>query len=75
MVGDTGIEPVTPSMSTRCSSAELIALLGFGFRQGHAEIGAYRPNDLSAASFRLPSGLGRHHLFDLGDQFSQVERL
>ena len=26
MVGDTGIEPVTPSMSTKCSTAELIAL-------------------------------------------------
>ena len=25
MVGDTGIEPVTPSMSTKCSPAELIA--------------------------------------------------
>ena len=25
MVGDTGIEPVTPSMSTKCSTAELIA--------------------------------------------------
>ena len=24
MVGDTGIEPVTPSMSTKCSTAELI---------------------------------------------------
>ena len=23
MVGDTGIEPVTPSMSTKCSPAEL----------------------------------------------------
>ena len=27
MVGDTGIEPVTPSMSTKCSTAELIALV------------------------------------------------
>ena len=27
MVGDTGIEPVTPSMSTKCSTAELIALI------------------------------------------------
>ena len=26
MVGATGIEPVTPSMSTRCSPAELRAL-------------------------------------------------
>ncbi len=26
MVGTTGIEPVTPSMSTRCSPAELRAL-------------------------------------------------
>ncbi len=26
MVGDTGIEPVTPSMSTKCSTAELITL-------------------------------------------------
>src|SRR6056297_260107 len=25
MVGDTGIEPVTPSMSTKCSTAELTA--------------------------------------------------
>ncbi len=25
VVGDTGIEPVTPSMSTKCSTAELIA--------------------------------------------------
>jgi hypothetical protein len=24
MVDDTGIEPVTPSMSTKCSTAELI---------------------------------------------------
>ena len=29
MVGGTGIEPVTPSMSTRCSPAELTALLRF----------------------------------------------
>ncbi len=28
MVGATGIEPVTPSMSTRCSPAELRALTG-----------------------------------------------
>ncbi len=28
MVGDTGIEPVTPSMSTKCSTAELITLKG-----------------------------------------------
>ena len=27
MVGDTGIEPVTPSMSTKCSTAELITRL------------------------------------------------
>ena len=27
MVGDTGIEPVTPSMSTKCSTAELITHL------------------------------------------------
>ena len=27
MVGATGIEPVTPSMSTRCSPAELRALI------------------------------------------------
>jgi hypothetical protein len=27
MVGVTGIEPVTPSMSTRCSPAELYARL------------------------------------------------
>ena len=29
MVGATGIEPVTPSMSTRCSPAELRAPLGW----------------------------------------------
>ena len=27
MVGDTGFEPVTPSMSPKCSTAELIALI------------------------------------------------
>ena len=27
VVGDTGIEPVTPSMSTKCSTAELITHL------------------------------------------------
>ena len=30
MVGTTGIEPVTPSMSTRCSPAELRARHGEG---------------------------------------------
>ena len=30
VVGATGIEPVTPSMSRRCSSAELRALYRFG---------------------------------------------
>ena len=30
MVGTTGIEPVTPSMSTRCSPAELRARFGIG---------------------------------------------
>ena len=30
MVDDTGIEPVTPSMSTKCSTAELIIHYGHG---------------------------------------------
>ncbi len=29
MVDDTGIEPVTPSMSTKCSPAELIVRVNF----------------------------------------------
>ena len=33
MVGTTGIEPVTPSMSTRCSPAELRALDTIEIRQ------------------------------------------
>ena len=31
MVDDTGIEPVTPSMSTKCSTAELIVLSCYEF--------------------------------------------
>ena len=46
MVGDTGIEPVTPSMSTKCSTAELIALTDASdpskrTRRGQARVGAW----------------------------------
>ena len=47
MVDDTGIEPVTPSMSTKCSTAELIARKHDDAghpRAGHGSIkGSFRP--------------------------------
>lgn len=43
MVGVTGIEPVTPSMSTRCSPAELYARL---FGEGHKS----RPRDARSSA-------------------------
>ena len=39
MVDDTGIEPVTPSMSTKCSTAELIIHVVCISRPSHNEIG------------------------------------
>ena len=43
MVGDTGIEPVTPSMSTKCSTAELIT---------HCVTHSYAPNKNGARNTR-----------------------
>src|SRR2546429_4538633 len=72
MVGATGIEPVTPSMSTRCSPAELRALelsdgLGFVYR-------------LQSGQARMPGrGLdcesGRQHLVHFADQFTKMDLL
>src|SRR4051812_16776201 len=42
MVGATGIEPVTPSMSTRCSPAELRALIDFQAIPGCVPISALK---------------------------------
>jgi hypothetical protein len=39
MVGDTGIEPVTPSMSTKCSTAELITHLSVAIPMPQNEMG------------------------------------
>ena len=39
MVDDTGIEPVTPSMSTKCSTAELIIHFPTCSRPSYNEIG------------------------------------
>ena len=39
LVDDTGIEPVTPSMSTKCSTAELIVLAQFWPPWSHKQIG------------------------------------
>ena len=39
MVDDTGIEPVTPSMSTKCSTAELIIHVVCDYHPSHNEIG------------------------------------
>src|SRR2546430_7244888 len=72
VVGATGIEPVTPSMSTRCSPAELRALeLSDGLRS------VYR---LQSGQARMPSrGLdresGRQHLVHFADQFAKMDRL
>lgn len=52
MVGTTGIEPVTPSMSTRCSPAELRALKGPGFSPFQASL-ASRPVKQTAAAADL----------------------
>ena len=46
MVDATGIEPVTPSMSTRCSPAELRVQPGSGEER---EAGIYRPGALKAS--------------------------
>ena len=46
MVDATGIEPVTPSMSTRCSPAELRVRPGSGEER---EAGIYRPGALKAS--------------------------
>ena len=42
LVDDTGIEPVTPSMSTKCSTAELIVLALIWSRWSHKQIGRGR---------------------------------
>ena len=70
VVGDTGIEPVTPSMSTKCSTAELIALPS----TGHSNF--IRPKDkrrgvsrVSGVSYKSNpagfQGLLEHSLFGL----------
>src|SRR5207249_3496133 len=72
MVGATGIEPVTPSMSTRCSPAELRALeLSDGLRF------VYR---LQSGRARMPGPdldreSGRQHLVHFADQFAKMDRL
>ena len=58
MVGDTGIEPVTPSMSTKCSTAELIA--HEYLRQGLA------PYEMGRGCLRAGSGVYKRSR--LGDQ-------
>ena len=61
MVGATGIEPVTPSMSTRCSPAELRALTGLrsyigsdGIRQGTAAAYSGAIDGSDCRAFGLP---------------------
>ena len=86
MVGVTGIEPVTPSMSTKCSPAELHA-------HCHAEAGkTSRPEEdritglclkdkkKKAGSTRVFSHSGRrasggHEPIDFGHQIAQMEGL
>jgi hypothetical protein len=64
MVGGTGIEPVTPCVSSKCSTAELTALLLRSTEQ-KAEIARFIKNFLD---------LGRENIFNLTNQFIQMKR-
>ncbi len=89
MVGVTGIEPVTPSMSTKCSPAELHAHCHSGRRHEpgirrvkHAEGRSYigdKPqrqagNGGCDARRRAASG-GSHQTVNLGHEIAQMEGL
>ena len=64
MVGNTGIEPVTPAMSMQCSTAELIAP---AIRM--------RCNDGSALARQAVMALCRHYAVNFLHNFSEVEGL
>jgi hypothetical protein len=79
MVGDTGIEPVTPSMSTKCSTAELIThLYERDPRAPTKKWGAKAPRRLGAIKgvasvikgFWLCNKL-RYVFYDKGDQYAR----
>src|SRR5690606_12064907 len=80
MVDATGIEPVTPSMSTKCSPAELrVRRDGPGGTPGR-EGAVYNPADHRTASGkraggRRDSGSGGDHAVDLGDEVAQMHGL
>lgn len=82
MVGVTGIEPVTPSMSTKCSPAELHAHCRCGGRRFRAKAHdpqpeAVRITGLPPKNKIEPTGgkglLSRHQPLDLGDQIAEME--
>src|SRR5665213_2097353 len=64
MVGATGIEPVTPSMSRRCSSAELRAL--YWIWSYRLQTGEARPRQKCSS---------RPHLMHFVDQVAQMDGL
>src|ERR1700730_10117759 len=71
MVGTTGIEPVTPAMSRRCSPAELRARSAAPLALP-VEIGGV--NEFAAAC--KPAGASRRQeAIDLGHQLAQVKGL
>ena len=77
MVDATGIEPVTPSMSTRCSPAELRVHKGgpfWGGREGRRYNGRLVPVQGLKAATGMPAS-GGHHPLHLSDDLAQVDRL
>ena len=88
MVGVTGIEPVTPSMSTKCSPAELHAhcraVVGFArlgaarYRPKAVRITGLSAKDKMVRRFgpkKAESLSSRHQTLDLGHQIAQVKGL
>src|SRR6266850_7904535 len=73
MVGATGIEPVTPSMSTRCSPAELRAL-----KTLNDVLGPYIGSKAGRQAGLPRSGPGEsggQHLVHFANQFAKMDRL
>ena len=57
MVDDTGIEPVTPSMSTKCSTAELIIRIFSGLPYAPYQTGRGKTTSGSSAIKGVGGGI------------------
>ena len=78
MVGTTGIEPVTPSMSRKCSTAELSARTHRVRRFKNASyigITAERQAGQQHVRTALPAASRRKQAFDFAHQIFEVKRL